>query len=58
MCGQVALTCDEATELGRVLDSAPMIAARMQHNTQHAAPMGWPGAPPNAFGAMSVGGRY
>lgn len=57
MMNEVALTCDEATELGRLLDAAPMISAPMPH----AAPMGWPGAASNGFGAhgaMSVGGRY
>jgi hypothetical protein len=56
MMNEVGLTCDEATELGRLLDAGPVNGAPM-HNG--GAPMGgWPGQSNGYSGAMSVGGRY
>jgi len=57
MMNEVGLSCDEATELGKLLDSAPANGGGgMQHNNGGAMG-GWP--PSNGYnGAMSVGGRY
>mmetsp|Transcript_91750 Transcript_91750/g.134098 ORF Transcript_91750/g.134098 Transcript_91750/m.134098 type:complete len:173 (-) Transcript_91750:922-1440(-) len=56
MMNEVGLTCDEATELGKLLDAGPVHGGGGMHN--NGGEMGgW--SPSNGYnGAMSVGGRY